>query len=242
MRQATHSSAEASRPLTPVDLSRANRLLESRTPEQRVDWALQNLPGAHVVSSSFGVQSAVMLHLMNQSCPGIPVVLIDTGYLFAETYRFVDELQQRLDLNLKVYRPELSAAWQEARDGRLWEQGPEGLARYNHIHKVEPMARALEELAAGSWFAGLRRSQSQSRQSLPVLRQQQGRYKIHPLVDLSRRDVHRYLTTHGLPYHPLWEKGYQSIGDRHTSQPLQPGMDEEETRFFGLTRECGLHG
>jgi phosphoadenosine phosphosulfate reductase len=75
-----------------------------------------------------------------------------------------------------------------------------------------------------------------------VLRRQQGRFKVHPLVDWTRRDIHAYLAEHNLPYHPLWEKGFKSVGDRHTSQPLQPGMSEEQSRFFGLTRECGLHG
>ena len=181
------------------ELLRANRLLETRSAEQRVDWALCNLPGTDLVSSSFGVQSAVMLHLMNRLCPGITVVMIDTGYLFDETYRFADQLQQRLDLNLKVYRPNLSAAWHEARHGTLWLDGKTGIDRYNRIHKVEPMQRALKELAVGCWYAGLRREQSQSRRPLPVLRQQQGRYKIHPLVDWSRRDIHRYLSTHDLP-------------------------------------------
>ena len=222
-------------------LERTSQKLESQSAEQRVDWALRNLPANHVLSSSFGVQSAVMLHLMNQSCPGIPVVLIDTGYLFDETYRFIDRLQRRLQLNLKVYRPELSAAWQEARHGKLWLDGKTGIESYNRLHKVEPMQRALVELGVSSWFAGLRRSQSQSRNSLPVLRLQQGRYKVHPIVDWSQRDIHRYLTQNRLPYHPLREKGFQSIGDRHTSQPLQAGMSEEQSRFFGLTRECGLH-
>lgn len=225
----------------PDDLVQTNQILESLSAGQRFDWALRNLPGTQVVSSSFGIQSAVMLHLMNQLCPRIPVVMIDTGYLFDETYRFADQLQQRLDLNLRVYRPDLSAAWHEARHGKLWLDGKSGIERYNWIHKVEPMRRALKELSVGSWYAGLRRDQSQSRKPLPVLRRQQGRYKIHPLVDWNRRDVQRYLSEHDLPYHPLWEQGFQSVGDRHTSRPLEPGMSEEQTRFFGLTRECGLH-
>jgi len=224
-----------------VDMKRTNRMLESLSSEQRVAWALRNLPGRHVVSSSFGVQSAVMLHLVGRLCPDIPVVMIDTGYLFEETYRFADRLQRRLGLNLKVYRPNLSTAWQEARHGKLWLNGKTGIERYNRIHKVEPMQRALAELDVGCWFAGLRREQSQTRGPLPVLRRQQGRFKFHPLVDWTRRDVHRYLDEHNLPYHPLWEKGYQSVGDRHTSRPLEPGMSEEQSRFFGLTRECGLH-
>lgn len=222
-------------------LARGNRDLESMTAAERIAWGLLHLPGTQIVSSSFGIQSAVMLHLMNRQQPGIPVVVIDTGYLFAETYRFIDALATRLDLNLKVYTPRLSPAWCEARHGRLWLDGKSGIERYNRMHKVEPMQRALDELAVGTWYAGLRRAQAGSRAGLPVLRLQQGRYKLHPLVDWHARDIHAYLEAHDLPYHPLWEKGYQTVGDTHTSRPIEPGMSEEQSRFFGLTRECGLH-
>lgn len=224
-----------------LDLTERNAELEALHPIERVHWALENLPGAHVLSSSFGIQSAVMLHLVTRIRPDMPVVLIDTGHLFAETYRFVDELTERLALNLHVYRAEMSPAWQQARFGREWEQGLEGLAQYNQRNKVEPMQRALRDLGASTWFSGLRRSQSDSRADLGVLRQQQGRIKVHPLIDWSNRDVHRYLNAHKLPYHPLWEQGYASVGDVHTSAPLQAGMSEQDTRFFGLKRECGLH-
>jgi phosphoadenosine phosphosulfate reductase len=140
-----------------------------------------------------------------------------------------------------VYRPNLSRAWMEARHGRLWEQGLEGIERYNRLRKVEPMQRALDELSVRTWFAGLRRSQSASRAQAPVAELKQGRWKVHPIVDWSDRDVWHYLKQHDLPYHPLWEQGYVSIGDYHTTSPLQEGMREEDTRFFGLKRECGIH-
>src|SRR5690606_12224952 len=111
-----------------------------------------------ILSSSFGAQAAVTLHLVSRAKPDIPVVLIDTGYLFPETYRFIDELTERLELNLVVYRAPVSPAWQEARHGKRWEQGAAGIAAYNDEAKVEPMKRALRELEAGTWFAGLRRS------------------------------------------------------------------------------------
>ena len=90
-------------------------------------------------------------------------------------------------------------------------------------------------------MAGLRRVQSSSREQLPVVSQQDGRMKVLPIVDWTDRDVHRYLTENDLPYHPLWEKGYVSIGDVHTTRPLTGDMTPEETRFFGIKRECGLH-
>lgn len=129
-------------------LAETNAQLEKLDAEGRVAWALENLPGEYVLSSSFGIQAAVSLHLVNQVHPDIPVILTDTGYLFPETYQFIDELTDKLKLNLQVYRAKESAAWQEARYGKLWEQGVEGIEKYNEINKVEPMNRALKELNA----------------------------------------------------------------------------------------------
>ncbi|HET7330242.1 phosphoadenylyl-sulfate reductase [Dyella sp.] len=225
--------------------ARARDKLEARllalSAEERVDWALEHLPGQHVLSSSFGAQSAVSLHLLTQRVPEMPVVVVDTGYLFPETYRFIDELTERLSLNLHVVRPHLSPAWLQARYGELWNQGREGLDRYNRLAKVEPMQRALVDLGAGTWFAGLRRQQSLSRATAPVLDYRQGRWKVHPIVDWTDRDVGMYLRRYDLPYHPLWDQGYVSIGDTHTTRRWEPGMREEDTRFFGIKRECGLH-
>lgn len=211
------------------------------TAEDRVAQALKTLPGQHIVSSSFGAQSAVMLHLVTQQQPGIPVVLIDSGYLFPETYQFVDKLTARLALNLKVYSPERSGAWQEARHGKRWEQGLDGLEAYNQENKVAPMQRAIEELGVGTWFSGLRRDQTIERAKTPFVERSGDRFKVYPIADWTDRDIFDYLKKHDLPYHPLWEKGYVSIGDVHTTKSLSDVDSIEETRFFGLKRECGLH-
>jgi phosphoadenosine phosphosulfate reductase len=224
-----------------AEIAESNALLENMTPLERVEWSLAHLPGEHIVSSSFGAQSAVMIHLINQVAPGTPVVLTDTGYLFPQTYQFIDTLTEKLNINLQVYRAPISAAWQEARFGKRWEQGVEGIEKYNELNKVLPMKAALKELQATTWFAGLRRSQSTSRKTLNVLQKQTSQFKVHPIIDQSNRDLHIYMDKHQLPYHPLWEKGYVSIGDWHTTRKLEAGMSEEQTRFFGLKRECGLH-
>ncbi|PHI30092.1 phosphoadenylyl-sulfate reductase [Budvicia aquatica] len=218
-----------------------NQRLESLSAVKRVAWALENLPENKVLSSSFGIQAAVCLHLVSRQRPDIPVVLTDTGYLFPETYQFIDRLSEQLGLNLKIYRSLYTPAWQEARYGKLWEQGVEGIERYNQLNKVEPMNRALAELQAQTWFAGLRREQSGSRGALPVLAIQRGVFKFLPIIDWDNRQVYQYLTDNGLSYHPLWEQGYLSVGDTHTTRKWEPGMTEEQTRFFGLKRECGLH-
>ena len=229
-------------PVSPaVDLAAVNGKLSHAPAEDRIAWAAREFAGALVLSSSFGAQAAVMLSLVSRVVPNIPVVFIDTGYLFPETYRFADELTARLKLNLKVYRAAISPAWLETRHGRLWEQGLEGLQSYNRIVKIEPMQRALGELGARAWLAGLRRVQASTREGLEVVGEQWGRIKVHPIIDWTDLDVHTYLKRHNLPYHPLWDQGYVSIGDVHTSRPLTADLDPEQTRFFGLKRECGIH-
>ncbi len=223
------------------DLTAVNRDLEERNAEERLRWALDRYGDGLVMSTSFGVQSAVMLHLVTRVIPDIPIVFVDTGYLFPETYRFAEELRKRLNLNIKKYHPGMSAAEQEALYGKLWEQGVDGLTRYNLINKVEPMNRALSELGATAWLAGLRRSQATTREHLRVVQVQNKLFKVHPIIDWGDREVYQYLKKHGLPYHPLWEKNYVSVGDWHSSAPLTAGQRPEDTRFNGIKRECGLH-
>lgn len=218
-----------------------NHSLASLGPRDRVRCALDNLPGAHVLTSSFGAQSAVSLHLMTREVPDMPVILLDTGYLFPETYRFVDELTDRLGLNLKVYRSPRSPAWQEAVDGQRWKQGVTGIEAYNQENKVAPLKRALAELEVGTWFTGLRRQQSSSRSDTPFVQFTGEYFKVSPIADWNDRQIYRYLREHDLPYHPLWERGYVSIGDTHTTVPLHEAESAEDTRFFGLKRECGIH-
>ena len=221
-------------------LAELNQLLSGLNAQQRIAWALEHLPGTHALSTSFGVQSAVSLHLLTQAKPDIPVILVDTGYLFPDTYRYADQLVQRFGIDLKVYRPQIGIAWMEARFGKLWENGIDGLQRYNQLRKVEPMQRALRELGVRSWFAGLRRSQSASRANIEFLELRDGRWKLHPIADWDDIDVATYALQHDLPEHPLSRQGYVSVGDVHTTAPLRDG-DAAKTRFFGLTRECGLH-
>jgi phosphoadenosine phosphosulfate reductase len=225
----------------PAALASMNARMRPWSAEARVAFALRALAGAHVLSSSFGAQAVVSLHLVTRLAPRIPVVLVDTGYLFPETYQYVDTLSSLLELNLRIVRPVLSPAWLEARHGRLWEQGTDGLDRYGEIAKAEPMRRALRDLDAGTWISGLRRSQSRSRASIPILERADGRFKLCPLAEWTDRDVGSYLRQHNLPNHPLREKGYVSIGDAHSTRPLSEAGSSEATRFLGVKRECGLH-
>ena len=223
------------------DLKRENDRLNELPAAQRIRWAHEQWGDKLVMSTSFGVQSAVLLHMANSVVPGIPIIFVDTGYLFPETYRFADELTKRLDLNLKTYSALRTPAQQEALEGKRWEADLKELEAYNLENKVEPMNRALKELQAEAWISGLRRVQSSTREHLRPLERQNQTYKAYPIIDWTDRDIYEYLTANNLPYHPLWDEGYVSVGDWHSTSKLEAGMSAEDTRFNGKKRECGLH-
>jgi phosphoadenosine phosphosulfate reductase len=222
-------------------LSELNMIIAGYSVEKRISWSLKNLPFRHVMSSSFGIQSTILLHLIITQKPNIPIILIDTGYLFPQTYHFIDMLTKKWKLNLKIFRSTISSAWQEARYGKLWKQGLAGIDLYNSINKVKPMNLAFKTLSVKTWFSGLRRQQSKSRRQLPYISIQNGIFKVLPILDWSNDQVNKYLKNNNLPDHPLLKDGYISVGDIHMTEKFKTGMLEEETRFFGLKRECGLH-
>ena len=224
-----------------LDLERLNRELGDVSPERLIEWALDRYGERLVASTSFGATSAVMLHLLHRVAPKTPIISVDTGYLFPETYRFAEELRTRLDLDIRFYTPKMSPARQEALYGKLWEQGDDGVQRYLELNKVEPMQRALAELGTKAWLAGLRSEQTEHRAGLRRIDMQDGRVKIHPILNWTEAQMQAYLSAHELPRHPLYEQGYRSIGDHHSTIPTTDDMDPRDGRILGRKRECGIH-
>ncbi len=207
----------------------------------RLGFIRHHFGGKVVATTSFGAQSIVLLHLLRQHAPEIPVICVDTGYFFPETYTYAAQVEELLDLKIKFYTSPVSPARMEATEGRLWNNGTDGLNRYGLLRKIEPLDRALKEHGAEAWISGLRRSQSEDRGKRPFLEQQNRTTKIYPILDWSDAEVTAYMDRHQLPAHPLVEKGFASIGDWHSTRKLEAGMKPEDTRHGGLQRECGLH-
>jgi phosphoadenosine phosphosulfate reductase len=226
-----------------LDLDVINKNLATANSEEIITWASQEFDQHLIMSTSFGIQAAVMLHLVTQIVPDIPIIWVDTGYLPKETYIFAQQLTDRLNLNLKVYQSELSPARMEAIYGKLWQQKDlDSLNLYDRIRKVEPMQKALKDLDAKAWLAGLRQNQTVFRQKLDYVNQQGEQYKILPILTWTSKDIYQYLTKYNLPYHPYFDQGYVSVGDWHSSRPLTADDDNErDTRFHGVKQECGLH-
>lgn len=226
----THSSL-------PEELSAS---LASLRAGERISMLYERLGNRLVATTSFGIQAAVMLHLIHEHAPRIPVVFIDTGFLFPETYHYAEELMARFKLDFRIYQPTVSAARMDALWGRLWEQGKEGADRYAMLTKIEPLNRALRDTGADVWLSGLRRAHSKTRADRPLVEQQKKTLKAYPILDWADAQVEIYFHQHDLPRHPLAAQGYVTMGDWHSTRPAQ-GEAAELTRFNGEKYECGLH-
>ena len=240
---AAKGASAKSPPMPELDLPSLNQQFDQAEATDLIAWAGETFGQGLVMSTSFGIQSAVMLGLVTSVIPDIPVIWVDTGYLPVETYRFAAKLTERLSLNLKVYQSNMSPARMEALHGKLWEEGTvEAFNHYDRIRKVEPMQRALRDLGATAWLAGLRAKQTDHRKTLNRIGKQGDRYKILPILHWNSKDIYQYLKANDLPYHPLWKEGYVTVGDAHSSRPLiDSDTDGRATRFNGLKQECGIH-
>ena len=218
-----------------------NSELSKLTAEDRVSWAWERFGAGLVLSTSFGLQSGVMLNLVLNVNKQIPVIFVDTGYLFPETYQYAIKLQEKMGFKARVFSAKMSSAYQEESFGKLWEQGKDGMKKYNFINKKEPMERALSELNTKAWMSGLRWSQSSDRGKRPFIERQNNVLKIYPILDWDDRKTYKYLPDHKIPYHPLEGMGYDSLGDYHSTVKFDPTKSSEESRHGGHGRECGLH-
>jgi len=240
---AANGSAVQTASLPSLDLPSLNQQFDQADARELIAWGYETFGDGLVMSTSFGIQSAVMLGLVTSVVPDVPVIWVDTGYLPVETYRFAQKLIERLSLNIKVYQSQVSPARMEALHGKLWEEGTvEAFNKYDRMRKVEPMQRALSELGATAWLAGLRSKQTDHRKTLDRIGVQGDRYKLLPILHWNSKDIYQYLKANDLPYHPLWKEGYVSVGDAHSSRPLiDSDKDGRATRFNGLKQECGIH-
>mmetsp|Transcript_496 Transcript_496/g.1214 ORF Transcript_496/g.1214 Transcript_496/m.1214 type:complete len:531 (-) Transcript_496:467-2059(-) len=232
---------------TASELERMNGelLRVERDPLDVLRWAMEEFDGRLAMSTSFGIQSAVLLHMATQVKPDIPVVWVDTGYLPPETYQYAETLRETLGLNLTVSsNTEWSPARMEALYGKLWEKDDaESHSLYGRLRKVEPLKAGLDSLKPNPLvlLSGLRASQTKARAGMKPVSYQQGRFKLLPMLRMTDEDVVEYMDKHDLPAHPLQAKGYHTVGDWHSSRPVQEGEDPRNSRFGGKFQECGLH-
>jgi len=221
-----------------LDLARENERLEGASPEERLAFAARLFGGELLFTSSFGAQSAVLLHLWSVVCRELPVTFIDTGFLFPETLAYRDRLAARLGLDVRVLRPDIENGAFVTRYGTdIQRKDPDFCCGVN---KIAPLA-ALKESARG-WVSGLRRDQSRTRADVAILEQDGLLVRVHPIATLTAADVAAYLARHELPEHPLVARRYLSIGCAPCTRAVEDGEDERAGRWAGSAKtECGLH-
>ena len=225
-----------------LDPAQACAELEQRDALGRLRWGQEQFGDGFALTTSFGIQAAVSLHLVSQLPQPVKVIWVDTGYLPAETYQYADTLTQLLGLQVHVAQAEMSPARMEALHGKLWETGQvDDLETYHRIRKVEPLDRALQQLQVTCWASGVRGKQTDHRRTMQPLQQVRGRWALRPLLDWGNREVYYYMQEHNLPQHPLFEQGYSTVGDWHSSAPDDGSVSGRATRFGGLKQECGIH-
>jgi phosphoadenosine phosphosulfate reductase len=212
------------------ELADASAALESAPATGVIAWAWERYGADLVLAASF--QDCVLIDLAVQVAPEIEVVFLDTQYHFAETLWYVDEVRRRYDLNVRVMEPEVPP-------DNLWQSDPDACCA---IRKVEPLARALEGKAA--WMTGLRRVEASTRVNAPIVSYDVGRglVKVNPIATWTDLDVQGYVRDHGLPVHPLANRGFASIGCWPCTRPVGDGDDARAGRWAGTDKiECGLH-
>jgi len=198
----------------------------------------EGLLGRTAVVSSFGTESAVLLHLIATADPTVPVVFVDTLKMFPETLAYRETLLDRLGMTSRaVVTPDPAVLAKRDANELRWSFDPDGCCE---IRKVEPLKRAKEGL--DSWISGRKAFQSVTRQSLPRFEIEDGRLKVNPLGDWVKADLEAYFTAHDLPRHPLESQGYLSIGCAPCTSIVQPGEDPRAGRWRGWDKiECGIH-
>lgn len=210
----------------------------SASPEGVIDGALKYFGRRFALVSSFGSESAVLLHIAAQVSKDIPVLFLDTGKLFGETKRYRDQLIEQLGLNdVRTLSPDVNALSAKDPKGALWTTDTNACC---YIRKVVPLNTALEGFEG--WASGRKRFQGGVRSLLPHFEASDGRVKINPLAFWTKDDVVYYRETHGLPQHPLVAQGFASIGCMPCTDPVQEGESERAGRWRGQTKtECGIH-
>jgi len=218
--------------------------LEKLSAQDQLQWGFDQFDERFVLTTSFGIQSAVLLHMsvLLKSTKKPKIIWIDTGYLPKETYIYAEELTKLFGLDLLVVQSLISPARMEAIYGRLWETGIEkDLEKYHQIRKVEPLEKILSTLNVHCWASGVRKGQTNNRQSMSHIDYIRKRLTLRPLLNWTKKDVFYYMEKNNLPQHPLFEKGYSTVGDWHSSTAENSNSKGRSTRFGGLSEECGIH-
>jgi phosphoadenosine phosphosulfate reductase len=225
--------------LSVVEIERLSKEFETKTPQEIIEWAVGSNWPEIAMSSSFQTQSVPLLHLVTRIKPGLLVFFIDTGYHFWETLMFREKLASEWKINvIDLYRDTRWDVFAHQNIRTLPIADP-NLCCY--LHKVQPMQKALKDIKA--WISGIRRDQTSARARAKILElQEDGLLKVNPLLNWTLADINKYVEDNNLPKHPLYDKGYRSVGCTPCTIAIGINDNERAGRWAGRDKvECGLH-
>jgi phosphoadenosine phosphosulfate reductase len=221
-------------------IAAANRLLEGATPQRILRWAVGQFHPRLTMATAFGPEGCCLIHMLADIEPGVRIFNLDTGYQFVETLELRGRIKERYGIEVELVRPELKVAqYEAAHGGPLYRTRPDQCC---HDRKVLPLRRAVAGYDA--WLSAIRADQTGQRRAASVV-QWDARFallKVNPLLSWTRKDVWHFITRHDVPYNPLHDEGYPSIGCWPCTRPVGAGEDERAGRWAGTTKkECGLN-
>ena len=226
--------------LSDQEIVAANEFLTDRSPEVVLRWAVKTFHPRLMMATAFGPEGCCLIHLLAQIEPGVRVINLETGYQFPETLKLRERIRERYGITVELIRPELTVAEYEAEHG-----GPLHVHRPDqccHDRKVLPLRRAIAGYDA--WLSGIRRDQTEHRRAAGVVQWDAkfGLVKVNPLLTWTFRDVWGFIHKNKVPYNPLHDRGYPSIGCWPCTRAVRPGEDDRAGRWAGkVKKECGLH-
>jgi phosphoadenosine phosphosulfate reductase len=222
------------------EVDRIQKVVESWSPEDLLRWSFAAFGNQIAIASAFGVEGMVLIDIAARLNPRVRVFTLDTEFLFPETYSLMERIEQRYGISIERVKPALTPEAQELEHGpALWSRDPDACCS---LRKVEPLRRKLAELRA--WITSIRRDQTAVRASAQKVEWDTKFHlvKINPLADWNSKQVWRYIHDHQVPYNPLHDRGYPSLGCTHCTRAVRPGEGERAGRWSGFVKiECGLH-
>ncbi len=230
--------------IQPELIKEYNQELKDMKAQEILTWGHKKFDNQFAITTSFGIQSSVLLNMVSKLClqKKIKIFWIDTGYLPPETYHYAEKLINDLSLDIKVLQSELSPARMEAIHGKLWETNKASdLDKYHELRKIKPLENGLEKYNVLCWASGVRSRQTENRKEMRFLDVIRQRLSLRPLLNWTNKDIFYYMEENNLPAHPLFSKGYSTVGDWHSSTPDSIETKGRGTRFGGIKQECGIH-
>lgn len=225
---------------SPSDLQVANQLLDGQSPWEVLRWAVRRFHPKLVMATAFGAEGCCLIHMLAEIQPAVRIFNLDTGYQFPETLEMVDRVRRRYGMEVELVRPDSTVAEYETRhNGPLYLFQPDQCC---HDRKVVPLRRELA--GADAWVSAIRRDQTQERAAAAVVQWDAkfGLAKVNPLLTWTKRDVWGFIHKNDVPYHPLHDRNYPSVGCWPCTRAVVAGEDDRAGRWSGSEkRECGLH-